>query len=128
MANEFSKTEFRARCLNVVDGDTVDLLIDIGFHITFTGRFRILGINTAELHAKDPAERVLAVAAKDQVTAWLKPSQATSVDWPLQVRTKKDTDSFGRWLAEITLDIDGLPSQSVGQKLLELKLAVPYKG
>jgi len=127
MSNEFLATEYRCRCLNVVDGDTVDLCVDIGFHISFVGRFRLLGINTSELHSKDALERALAVKAKDKVAELLKPS-TTSTGWPLMVRTKKDTDSFGRWLADVSYFMPDGQKIDLGPQLILEGLAKPYRG
>lgn len=127
MANEFLATEFRCRCLNVVDGDTVDLCVDIGFHVNFTGRFRVLGIDTAELNSKEPTERYLAIQAKGKVAELLKPS-LTTTGWPLVVRTKKDPDSFGRWLADISYFLADGTKMDLGPQLILEGLAKPYKG
>lgn len=110
---------YRARCLRTVDGDTCDLIVDLGFHMTTTQRFRLLGIDTPELHATDLKERERAVAAKQALTSML----STDGDWPLLVRTQK-TDSFGRWLAEIWIEGAGV---NVNAKLLADGYAVPFK-
>lgn len=124
--NEFPETKYRARCTNVVDGDTVDLVVDIGFHITFSGRFRLLGIDTDELNSKIDAERVRAQAAKAKVIELLKPS-TTGTGWPLIVRTMKDTDSFGRWLVEILFTKDDGSIANLGSLLIDENLAKTYK-
>ena len=55
--------EYRARVVEVVDGDTIDLSVDLGFHFAFGTRFRLLGINAPELHAENPAPGQAAKAA-----------------------------------------------------------------
>jgi micrococcal nuclease len=112
---------YRARCLRVVDGDTADLLVDLGFRMTTIQRFRLLGIDTPEMNAKDTYERERAVAATQALTSML--SSGTGGDWPLLVRTQK-ADSFGRWLAEIWVEGAGV---NVNAKLLEGGYAVPFK-
>ena len=42
---------------NVVDGDTIDVVIDLGFDISFTSRVRLAGIDTPESRTKDLAEK-----------------------------------------------------------------------
>jgi len=111
---------YRARLVRVVDGDTCDLTVDVGFHMTTTQRFRLLGINTPELHSKDLAERERAVAATQALTSML--SQGGG-DWPLLVRTQK-SDAFGRWLAEIWIENNSL---HVNDALLAGGFAVPFK-
>lgn len=50
---------------NVVDGDTVDALIDLGFGIYTKQRLRLSGINTSELNSEDALEREKATKAKN---------------------------------------------------------------
>lgn len=91
----------RARIERVIDGDTVEATIDLGFHLTARYRLRLLGIDTPELSAKDPAERDAARAAREFVEAWWGRASAGTVDaFPIDIRTEK-ADSFGRYLAEV---------------------------
>jgi len=120
---EFPKSNYRARCIKVVDGDTLDLEVDIGFHLREIGRFRVLGIDTAELHDKDPAKRALAVKAKETVTELMK--TPVGVEWPLLVSTEKDPDNFGRWLISVQFEQNSL-LVDLGQTLIGMGLAVPY--
>ena len=48
--------QFQARVKRVVDGDTLDLDIDLGFHITLRERVRLMGIDTPETRTRDPIE------------------------------------------------------------------------
>lgn len=91
--------EYRARIIRVVDGDTVDAVIDVGFQHTATVRLRLLGVDTPELHASDPLLRFAALRAKAFTQTWVDALPAT--DWPVTVTTSKD-DAFGRWLATVS--------------------------
>lgn len=88
--------EYKAKITNVVDGDTVDAIVDVGFKVTTTQRLRLLGIDTAELTSKDPVERAKAQEAKLFVIEQL-------LNKTVLIKTEK-SDSFGRYLANITLD------------------------
>ena len=114
---------YRARCVRVIDGDTADFVLDLGFHLTASLRMRLLGVDTPEMHAKDPVERGRAVIAKQYLMQALKPGLSLDMDWPLRVRTEK-ADSFGRWLADVWLADSGV---SVNGELLKLGHAVEYK-
>jgi len=60
--------EYKAHVLRVVDGDTVDVDIDLGFGIWLRGeRVRIMGIDTPESRTSDKLEKVFGVAAKDRL-------------------------------------------------------------
>lgn len=93
--------QFPAFCTNVVDGDTIDVQIDAGFHATRTERLRLLGVNTPELHDADPIKRGAANDAKVFTTQ-------TLLDWSVQdivkytlvIETSK-SDAFGRYLARV---------------------------
>lgn len=125
MGYEFPGGIFRAQCSRVVDGDTVDLYVDAGFHNFHRGRFRIFGIDTHELNSKDPVERAKALEAKIKMIEWLRPPSdplVVSAEWSLQVTVRKDPDSFGRWLATIGTE----QVTNVGDELIRLGLAVPY--
>jgi len=74
----------------VVDGDTVDLLVDVGFHLTAVQRFRLLGVDTPERGQPGWAE------ASEALANWFKMSWAGE----LRVISRK-SDSFGRWLGDV---------------------------
>lgn len=119
MTIPFPGGTYRARCTRVVDGDTVDLVADLGFRVSVAGRFRLLGINAPEMHDHDLAKRNAAIQARAQVEAWL----TVDGDWPLLVDgLRPDPDDFGRWLARIhVLDI------CVNDELVRLGLAEVYR-
>jgi len=121
---------FHARIVRWVDGDTLelDMLVDVGFEMLTTQRrtARLLGVNTPELHAKDPAERERAMTALDRVKAsW--PGQLTGSavrsGTPVVVEVAK-YDKYGRDLARV-IDLNGV---DVAQALITAGLGEPYDG
>jgi len=117
--------EYQAKYIRVVDGDTVDLDIDLGLDIHHQIRVRLYGINTPELHSSDPEEQKKAKEAKRylEYSLLILPNLKSK---DLIVKTVKDkTEKYGRYLAEIFTDNDPI---SVNQKLLDAGLAVPYFG
>ena len=89
--------QYKAKLLNVVDADTVDMLVDLGFYVGMKHRLRLYGINAPELNSSDPTERALAVKAKQFVLDNLTIGETYVID------TYKD-DKYGRLLAEIWVD------------------------
>ena len=92
--------QYRVRIERIVDGDTVQCTLDCGMRIYRNERLRLLGVNTPELNAADPAVRLAAIAAKDYTAAWIlehvahhSPETGTTMGWPFVVRTFK-ADSF----------------------------------
>ena len=97
----------------VYDGDTIDMLIDVGFRMYARQRIRILGVNTPELRGKDKAE---GKRFKQLTLNWIIFGMCRSNDpFPFIIRTEK-SDSFGRYLAEVTRKCDG---QSLTRYLLD---------
>lgn len=121
----------RAQPLKVVDGDTADLFVDVGFRGYQIGRFRFLDIDTPELNSKDEENRAKAKEAKEAVQEMLDCFEKTMLvdlgHWPLKIETAKDPDNFGRWLARIYFMNDAGVELSVNAELLSKGLAVPYE-
>jgi micrococcal nuclease len=111
---------YRAKILRVVDGDTVDADIDLGCFVHRESRLRLYGVNTPELHDPDAATRARAVQARD----WMR-GKVEGRD--VIVRTHLDrSDKYGRLLAEIFMDGDGVTGTTVNSALVSEGLAVPY--
>ena len=81
----------------VVDGDTVDAILDLGFGIRIKQRLRLIGIDTPEIASKDAVEKERARAAREFTKAWCG-RQAT-----IRARTTKE-EKYGRYLAELVGD------------------------
>jgi micrococcal nuclease len=109
---------YKALVLNIVDGDTIDVEIDAGFHIKIKHRIRFLRVNTAETNSKDPDEKKLALAAKNYTIECIANKNI--------ILTTYKSDAFGRYLAEIYYDKDG-KQICLNDELLELNLARIYK-
>lgn len=101
---------FRAKKINTIDGDTVHLLVDLGFHVCISVRFRLARVNTPELKSGDPK----ALEARGFVDSKLNGTFTV---------TSKGQDKYGRYVAEIILD-DG---SNLSDMLLANNLAVPYE-
>lgn len=102
---------YRAVCVNVVDGDTVDLVIDKGFNDTTKRRIRLLGIDTPERGQTGFQE------ATDFVESLI-------LEKNCYLQSYK-SGSFGRWLGEIFYEEDG-EILSLNQALLDYGYAVSY--
>ena len=94
--------EYAATIDRVVDGDTVDVILDLGFSIRYQARIRLLGINTPESRTRDKAEKALGLAAKDYVIAWCEAQEAIKIQTSLDKRGK-----FGRVLGRVIGDEEG---------------------
>ena len=62
---------YKIKLDRVVDGDTIDAYIDLGFDVSVKKRIRFMGINTPESRTRDLEEKAKGLAAKDRVKALL---------------------------------------------------------
>jgi len=86
----------------VVDGDTIDVLIDLGFDILFQSRVRLAGIDTPESRTKDLKEKALGLESKEDLSKHIKDAKS------VVIKTEKmnSTEKFGRILGWIYVNGD----------------------
>lgn len=89
---------YKATVVRWVDGDTVELDVDLGFKITLREKLRLAGINCPEVNSPDPSERERARKALELSSSLFPPGMALSVQ-----SRKGGVDKYGRWLATIYL-------------------------
>lgn len=115
---------YKATLKRVIDGDTIDALVDLGFHTSRKVRIRLLGIDTAETRTKDLEEKKKGLEAKAKMFSIMEENNG---EFEMQ---STEVDSFGRALAYIFVDrIDGELKEekvNVNQYFLENKLAPEY--
>ena len=116
--------EYNAKLIKVVDGDTVDVDINLGFDIILSNqRIRLYGIDTPESRTRDPEEKKCGkLAAKYLID---------NLGETFIVRTHKDDarGKYGRILGELMVysaEKDALVS--LNKEMIEKKLAVAYFG
>ena len=112
---------YRAKLDRVVDGDTVDLFVDLGFNIWIKDRFRLLDIDTPELRGGTEQTKAAARKAKEFVE-----NLFGQYNNECEVLSQKDTKGkYGRWLATIILVGNKEDSKEVNlnERLIEAGLA-----
>tara|TARA_B110000211_G_C13943107_1_gene492610 strand:+ start:397 stop:843 length:447 start_codon:yes stop_codon:yes gene_type:complete len=112
--------EYKAKLMRVVDGDTIDAEIDLGFNIFIKERIRFAGIDTPESRTRNKHEKSWGMAAKSRVIDLL---NGDNSEFVLTTKIQKK-GKFGRILGSIVLN-DGT---EVSEVLLSEKLAIPYEG
>jgi micrococcal nuclease len=85
---------------NIVDGDTIDVLIDLGFDILFQSRVRLAGIDTPESRTKDLKEKALGLESKEYLKKALKDAKS------VVIKTEKmdSSEKYGRILGWVYVD------------------------
>lgn len=116
--------EYSAKCDNVVDGDTVDLTVDLGFGVFRKDRFRLNGLNAPELHSTDTKERESGKKSKTRL-------EQLALGKTITVRTFQDKqEKYGRYLAELwdMSSTDKTQWVNFNKILLDEGFAKPYDG
>ena len=115
--------EYRCKLVKVVDGDTVDIDIDLGFGVWLNDqRVRLYGVDTPESRTRDPEEKVYGKAAKEFVINFL-----DDKDLILKTKVYDAKGKFGRILGEIWRTTN-YADKSVNEYLIEKHHAVSYYG
>ena len=114
----------------VVDGDTIDVSIDLGFDVCTKQRVRLLGIDTPESRTRDLTEKKFGLLSKKKLREWcLKAvaSEKDDIEIELRCPEKDSRGKFGRILAEVWVSEDG-EWTNVNKWMCDNGFAVPYTG
>jgi micrococcal nuclease len=114
--------EYRVKkVLKVVDGDTIDVDIDLGFNVSYTQRVRLAGIDTPESRTKDLKEKALGLESKDYLSKQLKDALT------VVIKTEKpdSTEKYGRILGWLYVN-EG--TKSLNELMIEQGYAWTYNG
>lgn len=105
----------------VVDGDTIDVTIDLGFDIKYSSRVRLAGIDTPESRTRDLEEKAMGLEAKEYLKERLKKSSK------IVIKTEKldSTGKYGRILGWLFLDDE---TSSVNNQMIMKGYAWEYDG
>jgi micrococcal nuclease len=105
----------------VVDGDTIDVDIDLGFNVSYYQRVRLAGIDTPESRTKDAYEKELGLEVKKKLGEYL----ASAKDIVIRTEKPDSTEKYGRILG--WLYIDGA-EKSINEALIAGGYAWEYMG
>lgn len=99
---------FRAQVEEVIDGDTVDLLVDQGFRDYQSVRVRLKDVDTAEIYGtkKGSDEYEKGMKQKRFVEDFL--STDTEDAWPVRLESHRETGKYGRWIGDISVNGESL--------------------
>lgn len=109
---------YKGRIMRVVDGDTLDIEVDLGLGIKRLERVRLAGIDAPETRSSDQEEKAAGRVAHEFVVDWVRSHG------DVLLRTVKDGDKYGRFLAYVYPASDH--SMSLNDMMVENKMAVPY--
>lgn len=114
--------EYRVKEIKkVVDGDTIDVDIDLGFNVSYSQRVRLAGIDTPESRTTDKFEKSLGIEAKEYLKYKLKDAKL------IVIKTEKpdSSEKYGRILGWLYIDGDTV---SINDQMIEDGYAWGYLG
>lgn len=95
---------YQCHVSRVVDGDTLDLVVDMGFRTRRTIRVRLGGLDTSEIFgvSRDSEEHADGLTHREFVSDWVRnPDYTAGHEWPFVVTTAPKTGKYGRYVAVI---------------------------
>jgi len=111
--------EYNCTVEKVVDGDTIDVVLDLGFDILYKSRVRLFGIDTPESRTRNKDEKVRGKMAG----AFLKEAIEDGEKVVIQTKLKDSKGKYGRVLGDVV--VDGI---NINQLMVKCHLAVAYHG
>jgi micrococcal nuclease len=103
--------EYKAKIIRVIDGDTIDAEVDLGFNIKMVMKIRLAGINAPEMNTQEGKR------TKDALLTLIEGENVTL----LSIKDKQE--KYGRYLGVIVKD-----NKNVNEWLVEQNMAVRYNG
>ena len=108
--------------VKVIDGDTIDVSLDLGFDIMTKQRVRLMGIDTPESRTSDKTEKIYGNMAKQHIKEWCAKIKEGSRG-VLKCKERDPRDKYGRVLAELWVG-----DVNVNQWMIDNHHAVAYHG
>tara|TARA_B100000287_G_C20200351_1_gene609751 strand:+ start:164 stop:583 length:420 start_codon:yes stop_codon:yes gene_type:complete len=109
---------YKAEVTRVVDGDTIDVELDLGFSILMRARVRLLGIDTPESRTRDLEEKKYGLLAKEYLKTWIEQHKYVMIE-------STEKGKFGRVLGNVW---NPDCTECVNTKMIEDYHAVQYHG
>ena len=117
---------YNAKCVRVVDGDTIDAEIDLGFDVKIKKRIRLAGINAPESRTRNLVEKKLGLAAKEKLKDMM---EGAANCFELE---SKELGKYGRVLGKLHIDKiagkDVITKVCINDELVKQGYATEYDG
>lgn len=120
MTDKFNVYLYNAEVKKIIDGDTFDIVIDLGFDTLRKGRVRLHGVNTPESRTTNLEEKKMGLAAKEFTDQWI-----TAAGHKIKIETILDkNEKYGRILARVW----NQTGESLNEAIVKSGLAREYYG
>jgi len=122
--------EYRCKVIRVIDGDTVDVDIDLGFNVVLAGqRVRLHGIDTPESRTADQIEKQYGILSKNYLKSYLHEGDNVILRTIREADGGDSKEKFGRILGQfMVFDKEKDCQRSINEMMVEYGYAVSYKG
>ena len=117
--------EYNIRVDRVVDGDTIDCWIDMGYNLQIHKRIRFAGVNAPETRTRDKEEKKLGLIAKEWLINKIDPKAAGSAK--NIILKSYEYGKYGRVIGELFI-VSGSRKQSINKMMLAEGLVTEYDG
>lgn len=105
--------EYRAKIVEVYDGDTVTAIVDLGFRVSITEKIRLFGLNAPEVKGETRTDGLI---SRDKLRDKILGKEVT-------IKTFKDsTEKYGRYIGEIYLESENINEWLITEGLAERKI------
>ena len=118
-------TDYKAKVTRVIDGDTFDCTLDLGFDIYLQQRCRMTGIDTPESRTRDKEEKNRGLLSKQYLKDLLKKAKNNVI---LRCDDGDETGKFGRVLAQVIHKAQDGTELNINKEMIANGYAVEYKG
>ena len=105
----------------VVDGDTIDASIDLGFDISLEKRIRLAGVDTPESRTTDLKEKAMGLESKE----WLKKKLEGAKDIIIKTELPDSTEKYGRIIGHLYINSE---ATSLNDQMIAEGYALAYDG
>jgi len=121
--------EYRCKIIKVIDGDTVDVDIDLGFNVVLEKqRVRLFGIDTPESRTRDLEEKKYGLMAKDFVKKYMPVHSTQTLATNVDKSGEDERGKFGRILGTFFVEDDENYTVSLNEMMIQNHHAVKYTG
>lgn len=110
---------YKATCTRVIDGDTIEVIIDLGFNVMIKETVRLKGIDTPESRTRNTLEKQAGLKVEQFLIDLIEGKT-------IYITTEKSNEKYGRYLADIYLNLDD--TKSINELLIEKEYAKVYNG
>tara|TARA_R110002110_G_scaffold117284_3_gene289846 strand:+ start:394 stop:831 length:438 start_codon:yes stop_codon:yes gene_type:complete len=113
--------EYSCKVKRVVDGDTMDVILDLGFDILYSCRVRLAGIDTPESRTRDLDEKARGKLSKAFLQECIKGRKVV-----LKTKLKDSRGKFGRVIAEVWAEVEEGSLRNINELMIKEGHAVKY--